>query len=114
MARTERIAHIERFEVYWVDLDPTAGHEIKKTRPCVVISPDELNFSMDTVIVAPLSSQSKHYPYRVASHFKEIKGQIALDQMRCVDKSRLRKRMGRIEDSKAESLLLVLAEMFAW
>ncbi|MDE3060749.1 MAG: type II toxin-antitoxin system PemK/MazF family toxin [Pseudomonadota bacterium] len=104
----------QRFEVYWVELDPTVGHEIQKTRPCVVISPNNINHLLGTVIVAPLTSQKHEFPYRIPLHFKNTRGEIALDQMRCVDKSRLRKRMGHLDPDKAETMILVLAEMFAW
>lgn len=113
MASARRLTPVERFNVYLVGLDPAVGYEIKKTRPCVVISPDDLNLAMNTVIIAPMTSSPRTYPYRVSSQFQEIKGQIALDQMRCIDKSRLLKPLGRLGEKTAEAALITLAEMFA-
>ena len=80
---------INQYEIYWIDLDPTEGSEIKKTRPCVVISPNEMNNSINTVIIAPMTSTSKNYPTRINTTLDERDGWIVLDQIRCVDKSRL-------------------------
>lgn len=102
-----------RFEVYLVRLDPTEGREIRKTRLCLVISPDEMNRHIDTVIVAPMTTRGRPYPTRVAARFKGKTGQIVLDQIRTVDKARLVRRLGRIDDESAESVLALLAEMFA-
>jgi len=104
---------VKRFEVYLINLDPTIGHEIKKTRPCLVISPDEMNRHIATVIVAPMTSQGRSYPTRVACRFQGKGGQIVLDQIRTVDKQRLVKKLGQISASTQESVLAVLAEMFA-
>jgi mRNA interferase MazF len=104
---------VRRFEVYLINLDPTIGHEIKKTRPCLVISPDEMNFNIATVIVAPMTSQGRPYPTRVSCRFQGKDGQIILDQIRTVDKERLVKKLGQISASAQESVLAVLAEMFA-
>ena len=79
---------INQYEIYWIDLDPTKGSEIKKTRPCVVISPNEMNNSINTVIIAPMTSTSKDYPTRINTTLDERDGWIVLDQIRCVDKSR--------------------------
>jgi len=103
----------KRFDVFLVDLDPTVGAEIQKTRPCVVVSPDEMNRPIATVIVAPLTTQGKAYPTRVACHFQGKDGLIILDQLRTVDKVRLVKRLGRLTSSEQETVLQILAEMFA-
>lgn len=92
---------VSRFDVYVVRLDPTQGREIQKTRPCVVISPDELNRQIGTVIVATLTTKERTYPTRVSIRFKKKSGQIVLDQVRTVDKTRLVGRLGRISDSEA-------------
>ena len=104
---------IERFDVYLVALDPTLGGEIQKTRPCVVVSPDEMNRTIATVILAPMTTHGRGYPSRVACHFDGKDGQIVLDQLRAVDKRRLLKRLGRIEASAQQEVLQTLAAMFA-
>lgn len=104
---------VSRFDVYLIRLDPTEGREIRKTRPCVVISPDEMNRNIGTVIVAPMTTKGRPYPTRVAVRFRRRMGQIVLDQIRTVDKSRLVKRLGRIDESTARNALGVLTEMFA-
>jgi mRNA interferase MazF len=101
-----------RFEVYLVSLDPTQGHEIQKTRPCVIVSPDEMNHHIATVIVAPLTSKGRDYPTRIPLTFQRKKGQIVLDQIRTVDKTRLVKRMGKLDTDTAARALGVLREMF--
>src|SRR4030042_5959505 len=88
---------ITRFDVYLINLDPTGGSEIKKTRPCLIISPDEMNRHIRTVIVAPMTTAGKAYPTRVFCEFQGKKGQIVLDQIRTIDKSRLIKRTGTID-----------------
>ena len=103
----------KRFEVYLVNLDPTVGREIKKTRPCLVISPDEMNLHIATVIVAPMTSQGRNYPTRVSCKFQGTDGQIVLDQIRTVDKVRLVKKLGTISAATQKEVLAVLAEMFA-
>ncbi|MDP2975908.1 MAG: type II toxin-antitoxin system PemK/MazF family toxin [Anaerolineales bacterium] len=104
---------VNRFDVYLVNLDPTIGSEIRKTRPCLVISPDEINRHIATVIVAPMTSQGQPYPTRVACHFEGKDGQIVLDQIRTVDKTRLVKKLGRISQSTQGAVLALLAELFA-
>lgn len=104
---------IERFGVYLVALDPTIGSEIQKTRPCVVISPDEMNRTIATVILAPLTTQGRVYPSRVACQFQGKAGQIILDQLRTVDKRRLLKRLGQITPTTQQDVLRVLAAIFA-
>jgi mRNA interferase MazF len=101
-----------RGEVFLVELDPARGSEIRKTRPCVVISPDELNHHLRTIIVAPLTTGSHPYPYRVACRFAGKSGHVVLDQVRTVDHERLRKRLGTVSPATLRSVLRVLAEMF--
>ncbi len=104
---------VKRFDVFLVNLDPTVGSEIQKTRPCVVISPDEMNRYIATVIIAPMTTKGKQYPTRVVSQFQGKNGQIVLDQIRTVDKNRLIKKLGRINPDEQKTLLDILAEMFA-
>ncbi|PYP85654.1 MAG: transcriptional regulator [Blastocatellia bacterium AA13] len=103
---------IKRFDVYLVNLDPTKGSEIKKTRPCVIVSPDEMNLYINTVIVAPMTTKGRVYPTRVICTFQDKQGQIVLDQIRTVDKTRLIKRVGKIEGQAQISVLSVLGKMF--
>ena len=102
-----------RFDVHLISLDPTKGSEIRKTRPCVIISPYEMNKHIRTVIIAPMSSTIKNYPTRVTTTFQGKKGQIVLDQIRTVDKSRLIKNLGIISKAAEEKVLGVMQEMFA-
>jgi mRNA interferase MazF len=104
---------INRFDVFLVNLDPTVGSEIKKTRPCVVVSPDEMNHNIRTAIVAPMTTKGQAYPSRVPCRFKGKRGQIVLDQIRTVDRRRLVKRLGRLDSTSAATVLQVLQEMFA-
>lgn len=104
---------MKRFDVYLVNLDPTIGVEIQKTRPCLIISPDELNDYIQTVIVAPMTTRARAYPSRVATRFDGKDAQIVLDQIRTVDKRRLVKHLGRISPAAQSSVLAVLAELFA-
>ena len=104
---------MERFEVYLVALDPTLGHEIQKTRPCLVISPDEMNRSLSTVIIAPMTSKTRSFPSRISCSFQGKTGQIVLDQIRSVHKTRLVKRLGKISTLTQQKTLELLAEMFA-
>jgi mRNA interferase MazF len=103
---------VNRFEVFVVTLDPTVGHEIKKTRPCAVISPNEMNHNIGTVIVAPMTTQGRRYPTRVDCTFQGVEGQIVLDQLRTVDKERLVKKLGQLSPSIGDHVLDVLGEMF--
>ena len=103
----------KRFEVHLVNLDPTVGSEIKKMRPCLIISPDEMNTHIATVIVAPMTTKGRAYPTRVSCKFQGKDGQIVLDQIRTVDKTRLAKRLGTINAATQKAVLAVLAEMFA-
>ena len=102
-----------RFDVFLVRLDPSEGHEIRKIRPCVVISPDELNRHIRTVIVAPMTTGGRPYPTRVPVRFQRKDGQIVLDQIRTIDESRLVRRLGKISATAADRVLAVLGEMFA-
>ena len=104
---------VKRFSVYLVNLDPTIGSEIQKTRPCLVISPDEMNRHIKTVIVAPLTSTGKVYPTRIPVTFRRKPGFIVLDQIRAVDKAQLVKRLGEIAPATQKEVLAKLAEMFA-
>jgi mRNA interferase MazF len=104
---------IKRFEVYLIDLDPTVGSEIKKSRPCLVISPDEMNRHIATVIIAPMTTKGRAYPTRVVCKFQGKEGQIVLDQIRTVDKTRLVRKLGKISEKVESKVLAKLAEMFA-
>lgn len=104
---------INRFDVYLVNLDPTIGREIRKTRPCLVVSPDELNHNIRTVLVAPMTTKGRPYPTRVTCRFQGKQGQVVLDQLRTVDRARLVKRLGRLDKRTAVKLLGILQEMFA-
>jgi mRNA interferase MazF len=104
---------VKRFEVYLINLDPSVGSEIQKTRPCLVISPDEMNRFIRTVIVAPMTTKGTSYPTRVACKFRGKQGQVVLDQIRTVDKTRFVKRLGKIDKQIQANVLSVLGEMFA-
>ena len=104
---------MQRFEVHLVSLDPTLGREIKKTRPCLVISPNELNRYIDTVIVAPMTTKGRGYPTRVPCTFQGKSGQIVLDQIRTVDKIRLVKKLGIIDKRVQTKVIAVVADLFA-
>ena len=106
-------APISRGEVHLVRLDPTLGSEIRKTRPCLVISPDELNQHLRTVIVAPMTRGGHLYPWRIACRFQNRSGFVALDQLRTVDSERLVKRLGRLSSGTTTDVLDTLQEMFA-
>ena len=102
-----------RFDVYLVNLDPTVGREIRKTRPCVVISPDEMNRHLQTVMVAPMTTKGQPYPTRVVCMFQGKRGQVVLDQIRTIDRVRLAKRLGKLTATQAASVLAGLGAMFA-
>jgi len=104
---------IKRFQVYLVNLDPTIGHEIKKTRPCLVISPDEMNRNISTIIIAPMTTKGRQYPTRVNCVFQKKSGQIVLDQIRTVDKRRLVKELGTISATAQKNVLKILQQMFS-
>lgn len=102
-----------RFDIFLVSLDPSQGSEIKKTRPCVVISPDEMNKYIRTLIVAPMTSKLKDYPTRIPVTFDDKKGSIVLDQIRTIDKSRIVKKLGVLDPTTASLLLETLGKMFS-
>ena len=104
---------MKQFDVYEVDFNPAKGSEIRKSRPAVIISPDVMNKNLKTVIVAPLTHTIKSYPSRVNVEFANQPGQVALDQMRAVDKIRLSKKKGRINTSAAQDIKLILTTMFS-
>jgi mRNA interferase MazF len=104
---------IRRFDVFLINLDPTVGSEIKKVRPCVVVSPDEMNRHVRTVIVAPMTTKGHPYPTRVPCRFGGKEGQLAIDQLRAVDRARLVKRLGKVQTATQGELLATLAELFA-
>lgn len=104
---------VARGDIYLVSLNPTRGSEIRKTRPCVVVSPDELNAHMGTFIVAPLTSGGHPYPFRVRCRFQGKDGHVVLDQIRAVDRDRLIKRLGVLADGALDEVLSVLQAMFA-
>lgn len=102
---------INQYNVYLINLDPTVGHEIKKTRPCLVISPDEMNHNIDTIIIAPMTTKSHAYPTRVPIKFGGKNGWIVLDQIRTVDKIRLINQLGKITKKETIEVKRVLKEM---
>ena len=104
---------MKRFEVCLASLDPTVGREIQKTRPCLIISPDEMNRLLGTVIVAPMSTRIRSFPFRVTCRFQGKSGQILLDQIRAVDKARLIRRLGQISLPAQKAVLATLSEIFS-
>ena len=105
---------LRRDEVWLVNLDPTQGAEIRKTRPCLIVSPDEINETLETVIVAPMTTTIRAYPMRVSVRFQGKRGQIALDQLRTVDQQRLIRRLGTLASSTVQEVSATLVEMFTW
>jgi mRNA interferase MazF len=104
---------VERFDIFLVRLDPVAGTETAKTRPCVVVSPNELNRAIATVIIAPMTTVRRGWPTRIEVTFQGKTGEIALDQIRAVDKVRLVKRLGELDSETADGVLDLLGELFA-
>ena len=104
---------VRRFDVHLVNLDPTIGSEIQKTRPCLIVSPDEMNRHVRTVIVAPMTTRGRLYPTRVSCDCEGKEGQVVLDQIRTVDRARLVRRLGRISEETQAEVLSALAELFA-
>jgi len=104
---------MNRFDVFLISLDPTQGSEIRKTRPCLIISPDEMNHHITTVIVAPMTTRGRSYPSRVPCTFQGKRGQVVLDQIRTVDKTRLVRKLGTISPGVKKKVLNVLQEIFA-
>ena len=105
---------VKRFDIYLVNLDPTIGSEIQKTRPCLVISPDEMNRNIRTVIIAPMTSAKKEYPTRVSCSFRKKQGQIVIDQLRTVDKARLIQKLGTINSKTQLDVIAALQKLFAF
>lgn len=108
------MVNISRFDVCLVNLDPTLGSEIKKTRPCLIISPNEMNKYIKTVIIAPMTTKSRSYPSRVLVTFQGKTGQIVLDQIRTIDKIRILKKLGNIHTKTAHKVSKILLEMFSY
>ena len=102
---------INQYEIYWIDLEPTKGSELQKVRPCVVISPNEMNYNIKTVIIAPLTSTSKKYPSRIEVKLEGRSSWIVIDQIRCVDKSRLREKIGVLEEECIIEVKNIIREM---
>lgn len=105
---------IKRFEIYWVNLDPTIGREIKKTRPAVVISPNEVNTALGTILIAPVTSSNRRFPTRIAFDLNGHENYLALDQIRAVDKSRLNKKITVLDNETAQTLCDKLQKLFAY
>jgi len=106
------VSYPRRDEVWLIALEPSKESEIKKTRPCVIISPDEMNEPLQTALVAPMTSSLRSYPTRVTLTFRNKAGQVALDQLRAVDRQRLVKKLGTVTDKTAQAISSVLVEMF--
>jgi len=105
---------VNRFEVWLVELNPTKGSEISKNRPCLIVSPDEANRYLSTVTIVPLTSTLKGYPTRVDCTFEGKNGQLAIDQIRCIDKVRLVKKLGFLDDDACKTLCEVIVETFRY
>jgi len=105
---------VDRFDVYLIRLDPAVGSEIRKTRPCLILSPNEMNRHIRTVIIAPMTTAAKSYPTRVACTFSGKEGQIVLDQIRTIDKTRLAKKLGSIDAKTQMAVVAVLQRLFAF
>ena len=105
------MAVVKQYEIFFVNLDPTVGAEVKKTRPAVVISPDEMNRYLRTVIIAPITSSIKNYPSRVGVTLQNRQGQIMLDQIRAIDKTRLTRKGGKLNPAKTAEVKGILREM---
>jgi len=102
---------MRQYDIYLVSLDPTIGHEIQKVRPCVIISPDDMNKYVETIIIAPMTTKSHRYPTRVGIDFQNKTGWIVLDQIRAVDKKRLIKKIGELDEYKSVEIKKVIMEM---
>lgn len=105
---------VARGEVYLINLDPTKGSEVQKTRPCVIVSPDEMNKYIRTIIIAPMTTKIRKYKSRVEIEFQGKKGQVMLDQIRTIDKQRLIEKLGDLSSKDIKKVLLVLQKMFAY
>jgi mRNA interferase MazF len=104
---------VRRFDVHLVALDPTTGSEIQKTGPCLIVSPDEMNRHLRTLIIAPMTSKGKRYPSRVPCRFDGRDGLVVLDRLRTIDRARLVGRLGRLEPQTCETVIETLQEMFS-
>ena len=104
---------VRRFDIFFIELDPTIGSKINKTRPCVIISPDEMNNTLNTVIIAPLTSTIRNYPMRINCIVQGKQGQIALDQLRTIDKSRLKNRIENLNQETQNKLINTIIAMFS-
>lgn len=102
---------VNQYDVFLISLDPTIGHEIRKSRPCAVISPDEMNAYIGTVIIAPMTTKSRACPSRVGTTFQGKSGWVVLDQIRTVDKRRLLKRLGSLDSRTRANIKSVIKEM---
>ena len=102
---------IHQYDIFWVDLDPTIGHEIKKVRLCVVLSPNEMNFNIDTIIIAPMTTKSRNYPTRIKIDFEKKAGWIVLDQIRAIDKIRLKEKASNLREIEIIKVKNILKEM---
>lgn len=102
---------IYQYDIFWVDLNPTIGYEIKKVRPCVVLSPDEMNFNIDTIIIAPMTAKSRSYPTRIKITFEKKSGWIVLDQIRTIDKVRLKEKAGHLKETEIAEVKSILKAM---
>lgn len=102
---------VNQYDIFWIDLNPAKGHGIKKPRPCVVISPNEMNQNIDTVIIAPMTTRSRNYPTRFKINFKKKAGYIVLDQIRVIDISRLKTRDGKLNDREIFKVKKIIKEM---
>jgi mRNA interferase MazF len=102
---------LKQYSIYLINLDPTIGHEIKKTRPCVIISPDEMNKYLKTIIIAPMTTKSHSYPTRVKFKFSQKSGWVVLDQVRTVDRRRIIKKLGNLKSATISKVKSVLHEM---
>jgi mRNA interferase MazF len=103
---------VQQYEIFIVNLDPTIGSEIKKTRPCAIISPDEMNKYLDTVVIAPITSQSRNYPTRVMINLEGNENWVVIDQIRTIDKARLTKKVGKLNQKEVTSIKHVIKETF--
>ncbi|HEX8545968.1 MAG TPA: type II toxin-antitoxin system PemK/MazF family toxin [Cytophagaceae bacterium] len=109
-----KVGHtFKRFSIHWVDLNPTKGSEINKLRPCVVVSPDELNRHLNTIVILPVTSSGKPYSFRVPCLIKGKNGLILPDQIRSIDKSRIGKKIGELDDETIQKLFFILKELFS-
>lgn len=110
----QRMAMVtSRFEIFLINLDPTVGSGIKKSRPCVIISPDEMNKYLNTVIIAPMTTVRRNYPTRITCRFKSKTGEIVLEQIRTIEKSRLIRKLGTLNEDLQNEILSALQDMFS-